>query len=244
MAGKFQGFAPGALTFFRQLGRNNDRAWFTAHKETFQVQVYEPMLALVEELAGAVRSFAADYVPDNPRKALYRIYRDTRFSHDKTPYKTHIAARFEHRRVARNRGGGFYFEVDANHLGIAAGMYMPDPEQLLAVRKAICDQPAAFTKLANDRALLKALGSLQGQKLARVPKGYDVDSPAAEWLKFKQLYYYIELPAKVACTPKVTSEVLMRFKASYPFVQFINEAIMRATGDEEEDRPVRPEPMF
>lgn len=244
MAGKFPGFAPAALTFFRQLGRNNDRAWFAAHKETFQAQVYEPMLQLVGELSEAFRTFAAECVPDNPRKALYRIYRDTRFSNDKTPYKTHIAARFEHRRVARNRGGGFYFEVDANHLGIAAGMYMPEPEQLIAVRKAICEQPDAFAKLANDRALLKALGPLQGQVLARVPKGYEPDAPAARWMKYKQLYFYVELPAKTACTPKVASEVLGRFKVAYPFVQFINEAIMRATGDEEDTRPVRPAPMF
>jgi uncharacterized protein (TIGR02453 family) len=240
----FPGFSPKALSFFRQLAKNKRRDWFAAHKEQFQADVRRPMVELVTLLCEDMRRLAADYVPDKPEKAIYRIYRDTRFSHDKTPYKTHISAHFQHRRVTRNEGAGFYFQVSHEGLDVGGGMYMPGPEQLLAVRQALSAQWQQFARLCEDRALLRYLGPLQGQSLARVPKGFDPQSPAAEWLKRKQLFYYVELDAKLALGPGLRRQVMNRFERVAPMVQFLNEAIIAGTGSEEEVLPVRPEPMF
>ena len=244
MASRFPGFSSKALVFFRQLEKNNERDWFKAHKAVFDTEVREPMVDLVGLMCDEFRRFAVDYVPEKPEKAIYRIYRDTRFSKDKTPYKSHIAAQFQHRRMHRNRGAGFYFELSHRHLGIAGGMYMPDPEQLLAVRQAITNDPAGFASLCEDPSLLKLLGPMQGDSLSRVPKGFDPQYPAADFLRRKQWYFYIELDAKVSLSSRIYDEIMVRFQRSLPIVQFLNDAVMRALGDEENAQPTRPEPMF
>lgn len=244
MPSTFSGFSSKAIGFFRQLEKHNDRPWFNAHKELFDTEVRQPMVELVGLMCDEFRRFAVDYLPEKPEKAIYRIYRDTRFSKDKTPYKTHIAAQFQHRRVPRNRGAGFYFELSHQHLGIAAGMYMPEPEQLMAVRQALAERSEEFAKLCGDRTLVKLFGDLQGDSLARVPKGFDPESPAAEWLRRKQWYFYVELAPKLATGPGIREQVMTRFRRSLPVVQFLNDAVLRALGDEEEARPARPEPMF
>src|SRR5947209_7177135 len=108
----FTGFPPEAITFFRALKKNNKREWFQPRKEIFEEQVKAPMLELVTVLMQRLADFAPDYVAD-PKKAIYRIYRDTRFSKDKTPYKTHIAAVFTPRSLEKHSGAGFYFSVSA-----------------------------------------------------------------------------------------------------------------------------------
>ena len=243
MATTFPGFSRKALTFFRELEKNNDRVWFAAHKELFEQQVRGPMVELVGLLSGSFARIAADYVPERPEKAIYRIYRDTRFSKDKTPYKTHMGAIFQHRRIEKNRGAGFYFEISHQAVGIAGGIYMPGPEEQLAVRTAIEKDYTRFEKICTDSRLKKRFGEIQGESAARVPKGFAADSLAAKWLKRKQLYFYTELEAKLAMSPKLPSELMAYFTPMMPFVSFINDAILESLGDEE--TPVkRPEPMF
>ena len=244
MATPFPGFSPKALSFFRALQKNNDRTWFAGHKELFETQVRRPMIELVGLLSDELRRMAVDYVPEKPEKIIYRIYRDTRFSKDKTPYKTHIGALFQHRRVPKNRGAGFYFELSHEALGIAGGMYMPEPEQLLAVRKALVERWEEFARLCGNKALIKAMGGLQGQSLARVPKGFDPQSPAAEWLKRKQFYFYVQLDPTLAMKRDLAKRLLGYFKPTLPMVEFLNHAVICGLSDEAEAPPARPEPMF
>lgn len=248
MAKTFPGFSPKALTFFHQLEKNNDRNWFAAHKELFESEVRQPMIALTSLICDDFRNIAADYIPDKPEKAIYRIYRDTRFSKDKTPYKTHIGTHLQHRRIPKNAGAGFYFEISHRGVGMGGGMYMPGPEQLQAVRQVLAKQWEQFAKLCEGRALVKVLGSVQGDKAARVPKGFDPQSPAADWLRYKQIYYFLELPAKLALTPDLYPAILSRLKVLVPFNDFLNSAIISALregeGEDEAGRPVRPAPMF
>src|SRR5882724_1818851 len=107
MPATFPGFSPKAISFFRQLAHNNRREWFQPRKDLFDNEVRAPMLELIEQINDDLRSFAADYVTE-PKKAIYRFYRDTRFSKDKSPYKTHIAATFARRGLPKNAGAGFY----------------------------------------------------------------------------------------------------------------------------------------
>jgi uncharacterized protein (TIGR02453 family) len=247
MPSTFPGFSPKALSFFRQLQRNNKREWFQPRKETFENELRKPMIDLVEMINDDLRSFAADNVTE-PSKAIYRIYRDTRFSKDKTPYKTHIAASFHRRGLPKHSGAGYYFSVSHKEVEVAAGTYMPGPEELGAVRRAIAKDSKTLIKLLSDRALRRTVGEIQGEKYARPPKGFEsiaANNPAAgELLKHKQLYFYITLDAKLAMSSKLRREVVSRFRAMAPVVDWLNAAMLGAMRDVEDARPVRPAPMF
>ncbi len=238
-------FTPKALSFFRQLERNNRREWFQPRKAKFEELVRKPMIELVTRVNDQLRKFAIDYVVSDPTKALYRIYRDTRFSKDKTPYKTHIAAHFQHRRLPKNRAAGFYFHVSHTEVVIAGGIYMPGPEELAAVRDAIAKNPRAFEKLVTHKALVNKVGKLLGESLARVPKNYPPDHPAAERLRMKQFYFDLKLNPSEALKPTLDKTVVEAFRRMSPVVDYFNEGIIASIKPEpSEQRPKRPEPMF
>ncbi|MCC6540472.1 MAG: DUF2461 domain-containing protein [Bryobacterales bacterium] len=230
----FSGFPPEALTFFRQLKRNNKREWFEAHKPTFEEKVRVPMVALVEALNTELAALAPEHVTE-PKKAIYRLYRDTRFSKDKTPYKDHIAANFPHRRLDKHAGAGLYVGISHESVDVAGGLYMPGPEQLLTVRSALADRHGEFTKLASGRAFTTLLGELQGDQLTRVPKGFPADHPAADLLRRKQWYWYVRLEADLATSPKLFSEIRKRMAAVLPAVAWLNAPLL-ALEKKESDR--------
>lgn len=213
-----------ALTFLRGLARNNDRDWFQARKETYETKVKAPMLALIEQVNADMMDFAPEYITD-PKKSLYRIYRDTRFSPDKTPYKTHVAAIFTHKNLGKHQGAGFYFHVSPKQIAIGAGMYRPEPEDLAAVRKMLADRHEEF--VAACKAPTKLMGEIQGDAVKRMPKGFDAESPAADLIRMKQWLFWTELEADLATSPKLRSEVVKRFRASAPVVALLNADVKR-----------------
>ena len=218
----FPGFPKEALQFFRGLDRNNDREWFQPRKPVFDEQVRKPMLQLCEALNVAMKRFAPDYVTD-PAKAVYRIYRDTRFSNNKTPYKTHIAASFRHKFLIGEGGGaGFYFQVSHKDVSVGGGMYMPSPETLLAVRTHFAEYHREFETLLKARSVKRLLGDIQGDQLTRAPKGFPPDHPAADLLRRKQIYFFTELDPAIATTPELYDAIVKRFEAMTPFLEFLN----------------------
>jgi uncharacterized protein (TIGR02453 family) len=218
----FPGFSAEALQFFRSLARNNNREWFLPRKPVFEQHVKLPMYELVGRLNGALQRFAPDYATE-PAKAVYRFYRDTRFSKDKSPYKTHIAASFRHRQLGGEAGGGgFYFAVSHKEVAVGGGMYMPSPETLLAVRRHLAQHHREFRKILASKTVRSLLGEVQGELLTRVPKGFCAEDPAADLLRYKQLYLYIELSPELATTANLEKEVVTRFKAMAPFLEFLN----------------------
>jgi uncharacterized protein (TIGR02453 family) len=220
----FPGFPPEALTFFRSLARNNNREWFQPRKELFENQVKAPMIALVEAINAEFGKFAPEYIAD-PKKAVYRIYRDTRFSPDKSPYKTHLAAVFPRRGGDRGSAPGFYFSISAKEIGVAGGVYEPSPEHLLALRTWLANNHAAFLKAA--RGPEKLMGKLHGESLQRVPKGFPADHPAADLIKMKRWLFYHTLDAKLATTAKLQGELVKRFKAILPVLELLSQPIAR-----------------
>jgi uncharacterized protein (TIGR02453 family) len=219
---RFPGFPAEAMQFFRGLARNNHRDWFLPRKPVFEEKVRRPMFELVDAVNGALKRFAPEYATD-PAKAVYRFYRDTRFSKDKTPYKDHIAASFRHRGLGGEGGGaGYYFAVSHKELAIGGGIYMPMPETLLAVRGHVAEHHQQFRKLIRAKAVARLFGEMQGEQLTRVPKGFCADHPAANLLRYKQFLLYIELPPDSITTSQVYDEILARFKAMTPFLQFLN----------------------
>ena len=234
-------------TFFRGLEKNNRRDWFAPRKELFETHIRAPMVELVTLLNERLRSFAPEHVADEPAKTIYRIYRDTRFSRDKTPYKTHIGATFAHRILPRHGGAGYYFEVSHRCVGIAGGVYMPGPEELQAIRSAIAADPEGFLAIVEARGTRRLLGPLQGERLSRVPKAWQThaDSPAAAYLKLKQFYWYVELPAPLALTPRLTGVLVRYFRAMTQGMGWFNHALLADRRKREaEHRPMRPRPMW
>ena len=217
-------FPPEGIAFLKNLARNNRREWFQPRKEIFETKLKEPMAALVEAINKELFRFAPDYVTD-PKKAIYRIYRDTRFSADKSPYKTHIAAVFPRRGLDRQAGAGFYFHVSTKSVGVAAGAYMPGPEQLLAVRTWMAANHEQFRKAA--RKPLKVMGELQGGTLSRMPKGFDPAHPAGDLIRMKQWLYWKELDLKLATSPKLLQELVACFRASAPVIEILNAPLVR-----------------
>jgi uncharacterized protein (TIGR02453 family) len=225
MAARFPGFPKQGLTFLQELKANNTRDWFTPRKAVFEESVKAPMVALVESVNAELAGFAPEYLTE-PAKAVYRIYRDTRFSNDKTPYKTHIAANLHKQGADKHAAAGYYFSVGADEIEIAAGVYMPGPEELLRMRQHISEHFEEFSKLAADKAVTKLVGAVQGEALSRPPKGFSAEDPALEWIKKKQWYYYkTDLDLELALTPKLLPEIVKRLKAMTPMVEFFNRGL-------------------
>jgi uncharacterized protein (TIGR02453 family) len=216
-------FPPEAITFLKALEKNNKREWFQPRKETFDSKVKAPMMALVEEINAELLKFAPDHITE-PKKSLYRIYRDTRFSKDKTPYKTHIAAMFPRHGQGRDTGAGYYFHVSPKEVGIACGLYSPGPDELRKVRNFLAENHESFSKTAAGAK--KLMGVVQGSTLTRVPKGFDAEHPAVELIKMKQWYWWVELDPKLATSNTLKSEVVRRFKVMRPAVELLNKALV------------------
>lgn len=222
MAASFPGFPKAGLDFLADLKQNNTRDWFQPRKEIFEAHVKAPMVALVDAFNSHLVKFAPDYV-NEPAKAVYRIYRDTRFSNDKTPYKTHIASVFPRQGLAKHAGAGFYFGVSPEEIEFAGGLYMPGPDELRAVRTHILDSHAAFEKIIRNKTLKTLLGEMRNQMLSRVPKGFPAGHPAADHLKAKQwIYYQTDIATDLALTKDLLPELLKRAKALTPFLDFLN----------------------
>ena len=218
---RFPGFSAEALTFFRGLKRNNNREWFQARKHIFEDKVKRPMLELVSVIFSEMMEFAPDYVSE-PQKTVYRIYRDTRFSADKKPYKDHIAASFTRRGLQKHAAAGFYFSVSDSEIEVGGGVYMPGAEELLAIRNHIAGHHAEFRAVAAARDVRRLMGEVQGEQLSRVPKGFSAEHPAADVLRFKQFLFFKGMEPAVVTTPRLEPELVKRFRAMTPFVEFLN----------------------
>jgi uncharacterized protein (TIGR02453 family) len=226
-------FTRKTLAFLRALKRNNDREWFRARKADYEQHVREPMVALLEQLARDLPGFAPDLVSD-PRVCLFRIYRDTRFSSDKRPLKTNVAAHFPSRKFPKGEGAGLYVEVAPQWVWMGGGIYMPSSSELNAIRAAIGDDHRRFRRVVTASAFRRAVGELSGERLTRVPRGYLKDHPAAEYLRHRQFIGGREYPADFAVNPRFYAELLTVFRGITPLVGFLNRAIITRTNDTRE----------
>jgi uncharacterized protein (TIGR02453 family) len=226
-------FTRKTLGFLRALKRNNDRDWFRARKADYEQHVRGPMIALLEQLARDLPGFAPDLVSD-PRVCLFRIYRDTRFSSDKRPLKTNVAAHFPSRKFPKGEGAGLYVEVAPQWVWMGGGIYMPSASELHAIRAAIAEDHRRFRRVVTAPTFRRAVGALSGEQLTRVPRGYVKDHPAAEYLRHRQFIGGREYPADFAVSPRFYSEMLTVFRGIAPLVGFLNNAIVTKTNDTRE----------
>lgn len=221
MPARFSGFPATGLAFLRDLKANNNRDWFAPRKMVYEQTVKRPMTELVLALGEAFREIAPSVVAD-PEKCLYRIYRDVRFSNDKSPYKTHVAASFYPRGVPKHAGAGYYLHIAPDEVLMGGGSYMPGSQELLAIRQRIAAKPEALRAILAHRNFKKLFGGLEGEKLKRVPKGFAPDDPAADLLVYKQFLASVTLRAEAATEKKFFSELVKCFRGITPLVEFLN----------------------
>jgi uncharacterized protein (TIGR02453 family) len=223
-------FTRKTLAFLRALKRNNDREWFKGRKADYETHVRAPMIDLLGRLAAEFRSFAPELVAD-PKVSLYRIYRDTRFSEDKTPLKTHAAAHFPHRALGKSGGGGLYLEIAPKWVWIGGGIYMPETHELAAIRAHIDANHRALRRIVEGKRFVKTVGALHGEQLTRVPRGYPKEHPAAHYLRFRQFLAGREYPAEFAYDATFYPELVSVFRQVAPLVRFLNAPILERPKD-------------
>jgi uncharacterized protein (TIGR02453 family) len=222
-------FSPEALKFLRGLIRNNDRDWFEARRDIYERSVKTPLLALVDEINTAMLAFAPDHVRP-ASKITMRIYRDIRFSKDKRPYKRHVSAWWSRRGMEKTSGAGFYLQISPSAVLLAAGVYMPERDQLLSIRRWMSANHAAYRSSVSKllKSKITAFTPIDAQPLTRMPKGFASDDPADELLRAKNWGVHASLPSDVALDPTLADVVLRHFKSAAPLVDILNNAILDA----------------
>lgn len=223
-------FTTDTLKFLRALKRNNDREWFKARRDDYERHVREPMIAVVERLSGDFRHFAPEIVA-SPKTSLYRIYRDTRFSEDKTPLKIQVSASFRWRGLPKGEGAGLYLEIHPQWVWMGGGFWAPPQPQLVRIREHIAGTWPRIDRVATARKFVAVVGPLDGEKLTRVPRGYPVDHPAAEYLKFRQFLGGREFPPEFATGADFYPALLETYKALMPLIRFLNEPLISPQRD-------------
>jgi uncharacterized protein (TIGR02453 family) len=218
---------PEALKFLRGLARNNDRDWFQPRKAVFEAELKEPMLGIIRKVTDAMVDFAPSFVRP-AEKCLFRIYRDTRFSNNKLPYKTHVAAWWSHSGLEKTSGAGFYFHVSAKEVVIAAGAYMPEKDQLAQIRHWLLDHHAEFRKLLQRAAIRKTFTEFEGNALTRPPKGFPCEHPGMDLIKCRQWGLATTLPAEAAMEPGFAAVLTKHFRLAAPVVEALNTPIAAA----------------
>ena len=215
------------MKFLRGLARNNDREWFEARRDVYERAVKTPLLALVEEINHTMVEFAPEHVRPAHKVAM-RIYRDIRFSPNKQPYKTHLAAWWARRGMEKTSGGGFYLQISPKEVMVAAGVYMPEREQLLALRRWMSAHHTSYR--ASVKKLLKAKGAgfevSETEALTRMPKGFASDDPADELVRAKSWGVRAWLPAEAALEPTLAREIVRRFRMVTPLIDTLNDAML------------------
>ena len=222
-------FTPEALKFLRGLKRNNRRDWFDPRKAVFERELRAPMLQLIEEVNHAMTGFAPAHVRP-PQKTMMRIYRDTRFSANKAPYKSNVAAWWARAGLEKTSGGGYYFHLSPEEIVIAAGVYMPEREQLFAIRTYLLDHHQEARRLCQSKALRRSFDLDNGEPLSRPPKGFPKDHPALDLLKCRQWAVVAKLPAEAALDPRLSRQVIAYFRLAAPLVDFLNRPLTASPG--------------
>jgi uncharacterized protein (TIGR02453 family) len=219
----FTGFPEEGFAFLKRLKKNNNRPWFLKHKEEYEETVRFPMQCLIASLGARLADDAPEFMFD-PKKSIFRIYRDVRFSKDKAPYKTNIAASFEMSAAKKSptETPGFYVGIEPTEVFIGGGLYMPTGDQLKGIRNAIASKPDELLEIVKSPRFKKRFGSVMGATLQRAPLGYPPDHPMIEYLKQKQWFVGTEPEPKAVHSEKFVAQVADTFVDALPFIRWLS----------------------
>ena len=219
-------FTAKTFTFLRQLARNNERTWFHAHKADYEAHVRGPMLALITALQPAVAAISLHYRAD-PRTqggSLFRIARDTRFAHDKSPYKTWSGARIFHARHRERPAPSFYLHVQPGHCFVGAGVWHPEPAVQRTIREFLVENPGAWERAVHAPAFRRRF-AMDGESLVRPPRGFPADHPLIEDIKRKDFVASRHLDDEVLLGAGVVGAIEAELAALAPLVDYLCAAL-------------------
>jgi uncharacterized protein (TIGR02453 family) len=226
----FTGFRPEAIQFLADLAANNDRAWFQPRKAEYERLLKEPLEALCVALAERFDRRGIPLLSD-PARSPFRIYRDVRFSKDKSPYKTHVSASFQWRGegsggdphgTGEDRGDpGGYFHFGPGEVYVGGGMWHPPTAKLAAFRAAVDRDPKGVHRIIDEPAFVEAFGHVNGERLKRTPQGYAADHPEADLLKLKDVTFGRRLADDDVYSPNLPDELADSFEVAVPVMRFL-----------------------
>ena len=215
--------AKATIDFLKKLAKNNNREWFTANKGLFD-DANNDIIALTDNLIGRIAKFDPAVAGIDPKSCVFRIYRDIRFSKDKSPYKTNLGA-FIAPGGRKAMLPGYYFHVQPRTFFSAAGKHMPDSGELLKIRRAIATDPKGFFKVIRSKKFVDRFGDFHGDRLSKPPKGFLADHEALEYLKLKSFTVGEEFKEKDALSADYAKMLSESFKLAYPLVAFLRNAL-------------------
>ena len=227
MAGaRYATFTPATVTFLAELRDNNNRDWFNENKTRYEEEVLDVALRFIQSMQDPLAEFAPHFtaIPKRMGGSLMRVYRDTRFSKNKTPYKTNVGIQFRHEQARDVHAPGYYVHIDPDQVFLGAGMWRPAPDALLGIRERIAAKPAEWQRARDDRGFRRHF-QLGGETLTRPPRGFDKAHPQIEDIKRKDFIAVKNLALGDATSPRFQQKVETAFKAAAPYMRFLCKAV-------------------
>lgn len=219
-------FTPKTFQFLNELADNNSREWFKANQDRYEEHVRDPALDFIADFAGSLEGISPHFVADTRKVggSLFRIQRDTRFSPDKTPYKTNTGMHFRHDRAKDAHAPGFYIHLEPRNCFMGVGLWRPETGVAYAIREHIAAEPKAWRAATRSKAF-DGFYSLGGDSLSRPPKGFDADHPLIEDLKRKDFIASAPLTQKAVTSSSFLNDYAKDCKRAVPFMRFLCEAV-------------------
>jgi len=215
-------FSEPTFRFLEDLKANNDREWFAGNKHRYEEHLKAPALRLIEDFAPALERISPHFSA-TPR-SLFRIHRDTRFSKDKSPYKTYTGIHFRHQRAGDVHAPGFYFHLEPQNVFAALGIWHPAADMLRRIRERIVEDPTAWTRATRGGEFTETF-ELAGERLKRPPRGFDAEHPLVEDLKWKDVVAVRQLSRTFAAGPRLPQELADLYAAGTGFMRFLCAAL-------------------
>ena len=219
-------FTPKLFGFLRDLAENNDRAWFKANQDAYENNVREPALEFINDFTKPLKGISEFFVTDSRTVggSLFRIQRDTRFSKDKTPYKTNTGMQFRHIMAKDVHSPGYYLHIQPGECFMGVGIWRPETKVAYAIRDKIAEDPTAWKKATQSKRFTDVF-SIGGESLKRPPKGYDPDHPYIEDLKLKDFIASTRVTQKDITSDHFMADFTSNCKRATPFMRFLCEAV-------------------
>jgi len=222
----FDGFPADMFQFLAELGLNNEREWFEPRKPRYEASVREPALAFIRGMAPRLSEISPYFIAVDKKVggSLMRIFRDVRFSKDKSPYKSNVGIQFRHTTGKDVHAPGLYLHIEPGECFLGVGLWRPEPDFLARIRKHIVDQPDAWRSLRDEPSFHSAY-ELKGESLKRPPRGFDPEHPLIDDLKRKDHIAVASISVKTLTGPNVIDEVMRQFSTAREFLRFLCEAV-------------------
>ena len=220
----FTGFPEDLIYFLRDLSKNNNRNWFAENKRRYQSSVVEPVKSFIITMGERLPEISMNFVAD-PRSnggSMFRIYRDVRFSKDKRPFKENVGCQFRHIAGKTAHAPGYYVHIEPDAMFAGGGIWMPPNPILHQIRTAIVEHPDAWSNVLKSA---ESFGGILGDRLKRVPRDFDPDSPHTEDLKLKSIFIKRDFSTDRISSPEILDTIFDTFAESAPLLRFITQAL-------------------